>query len=119
MQYPALVTTVFFATACYASTIGKAAKYEPEQLDNVSLFAASLGYVLTYRTPLESLYFSPGVKLIHKVDNTYIEVVRCRIDQECVVDFKSTYADDGSYQVRIDSDAPKDNVHLGMPTLPY
>jgi hypothetical protein len=89
MKYLSLIITLVFAATSYASPAGNTARYEPEQLSDISLSVTSRGYLLTYRTPLESLHFSPGIKLIEKVGSTYIEVVRCQIDHECAVDFKS------------------------------
>jgi hypothetical protein len=112
MKYLLLLTTLFFTAGCNSSTIGSTMRYEPEQLTNINFSKADNGYALSYSAPLESLYFSPGVKLIQKDGNTYIEVIRCKIDHDCDVDFKSTYAEDGSSKVVIDSDVSADNAFI-------
>jgi hypothetical protein len=112
MKYLSLIITLVFAATSYASPAGNTARYEPEQLSDISLSVTSRGYLLTYRTPLESIYFSPGIKLIEKEGSTYIEVVRCQIDHECAVDLKSTYGDSGISKVVIDSDGSKDGIFL-------
>lgn len=112
MNYLTLLITLFFAAASNASPAGKPTVYELEQLSDVSLSTTSQGYVLTYTTAFESLYFSPGIKLIDKEDGTYIEVVRCKIDHECTVDFKSVYDDNGRSEVLIASDTSKDSFIL-------
>jgi hypothetical protein len=112
MKYLTFLIALVFAATSFASPVGNPTRYEPEQLSDISLSVTSRGYLLIYRTPLESLYFSPGIKLIEKEGSTYIEVVRCQIDHKCAVDLKSVHGDSGISKVVIDSDGSKDSIFL-------
>lgn len=45
---------------------------------------------ISYRTPLESLYFSPGIKVETVAGNTTLTIVRCNINSQCDIDAEAT-----------------------------
>lgn len=59
---------------------------------------------------MESVYYSPGVNLRQEGGYTYLDIVRCKIDDQCPVQFASEYQEDGSQKVTVRSDV--DAAHI-------
>lgn len=65
-------------------------RYELKDVSEVSVTGGTHDTVLKYRVPMESLYFSPGVKSRVKDGKRYIEIIRCKVGRKCAVDFAAT-----------------------------
>jgi hypothetical protein len=66
------------------------ARYDLNDVSEVSVTGDTQGTVLKYRVPTESLYFSPGVKSRVKDGKRYLEIIRCKVGRKCAVDFPAT-----------------------------
>lgn len=80
-----LLSAALLAVACSGPE-----RYDLNDVSEVSVTGDTQGTVLKYRVPMESLYFSPGVKSRVKDGKRYIEIIRCKVGRKCAVDFAAT-----------------------------
>ena len=64
---------------------------------------------ITYRTKLETLYYSPGIIVKHDNNDLILTFVRCSINDACKVDIKSTIKDGNNH---ILLEIPRGNIFL-------
>jgi len=65
---------------------------------------------LAYRTTMESMFYSPGIRIEMDNDDMIVNIIRCSIDNECDVDKKATLKEGVSHVI---VDAPKGGIYLG------
>lgn len=87
MTKPALILLATLIGGCGDSMATPDYNAHEITLASATIEAESLN--ISYRTPLESLYFSPGIKVETVAGNTTLTIVRCNINSQCDTDVKA------------------------------
>lgn len=82
--------------------------YKIQEVDVQDVRQEEDSTVIVYQTPMESLYFSPGVRVERRGDDILLTAVRCHIKKNCDVDVEATVKD-ASSQVSVPS--PKGSLY--------
>lgn len=96
---------LIFSIILVTFTVGcvKAMAQDEYSVEDVSVLEYTMEgqeLTLTYQTPLESLYFSPGVKVKRESEGVVLNVVRCGIKEKCEVDSAAKF-NDGRYTANV------------------
>lgn len=67
---------------------------------------------LNYKVLMESMYFSPGVNLRTEEGKVYLDIVRCKLNEECPTQFKSEYLEDGSQKVQVETNHDVSEIYI-------
>lgn len=63
--------------------------YKADQVQLIEAVYGGDAVTVTYQTPMETLYYSPGVLVRQAGDDVLISPVRCHIKKTCAVDIKA------------------------------
>lgn len=63
--------------------------YDWDMISEAKIVRRSSERFLSFRIPMESLFFSPGLRVQKKTDGDYYSVVRCRVGASCDVDLRA------------------------------
>lgn len=63
--------------------------YDWDMISEAKIVRRSSDRFLSFRIPMESLFFSPGLRVQKKSDGDYYSIVRCRVGTTCAVDLRA------------------------------
>lgn len=87
MNKPTLILIAALMSGCGETMATPHYNAQEITVESAKVEAGSLN--ISYRTPLESLYFSPGIKVETVAGNTTLTIVRCNINSQCDTDVKA------------------------------
>jgi len=112
MKKAILILLAALSTGCFGTSKEADMKYDVIDIDSLSYEASEGALKLKYKVLMESLYFSPGINLREEGGKVYLDIVRCRIDDKCAVDFDAEYDDEGASLVTLSTDVSVDDMYV-------
>lgn len=105
MKRLVLILSFFLSVGCQ-SVDGDIYAIDKIQVKEARKVAGST--IVSYQAPMESLWFSPGVRMQSQGDDLLLTAVRCHIEKTCKVDVKATMEGPVS---RVTVDSPKGRIY--------